>query len=137
MAHLKLNESKTEFIYFGSKHQLRKCQHKYNQHQWRNQKQIYQSNYLGSHLDEELKCSQQVQAKCKAAVINLCKIQNIRRYLTKDTCHQLVLSLVISHLGSGYVILSGCPAVTIELLQKVQNVSARIILNKHSRDSAA
>ena len=26
--HLKLNESKTEFIYFGSRQQLRKCQHK-------------------------------------------------------------------------------------------------------------
>ena len=36
----------------------------------------------------------------------------------------------------GNAILSGCPDVTIELLQKVQNTAARFILNKKSRDSA-
>ena len=82
-----------------------------------------------------LKFKQHVQAKCKPAVINLCKIQNIRRYLTKVLCHQLILSLVITHLDYGNAILSGCPEVMIELLQKVQNMAARIILNKHPRDS--
>ena len=71
--------------------------------------------------------------KCKAALIILHKIRNIRRYLTK-ICHQLVLSLTVSHYGN--VILSSCPNVTIHLLQKVQNMAARIILSKKIRDSA-
>ena len=36
----------------------------------------------------------------------------------------------------GNAILSGCPDVTIELLQKVQNMAATIILNRKLRDSA-
>ena len=135
-AHLKLNESKTEFIYFGSRQQLRKCQHKTVNINGENINRSTRVKYPGGHLDEELKFNQYVQAKCKAAVINLCKIQNIRRHLTKDTCHQLVLLLAISHLNYGNAILSGSPEVTIKLHQKVQNMAARIILNKHPRDSA-
>ena len=66
---------------------------------------------------------------------NLCKIWNIRRYLTKDICHQLILSLVVLHLDYRNVILSSCSEVTIELLQKVQNMAARIILSTHPRDN--
>ena len=72
----------------------------------------------------------------KAAVINLHKIQNIIRYLTKEMCHQLILSLAILHLDYRSAILSGWPEVMTELLQKVQNMAARIILNKHPMDSA-
>ena len=90
--------------------------------------------YLGGHLDEQLNFKQHVQVKCKAAIINVCKIQNIRRYLTKELCHQLVLSLTISHFEYGNAILSGCPDLTIEL-QKVQNTATKIILNKKLRDS--
>ena len=133
--HLKLNESKTEFIYFGNRQQLTKCHH--------NAINIYgiiinrstKVKYLGGHLDDQLNFKQHVQGKCKAALINLCNIQNIRRCLTKEICHQLVLSLAISHLDYGNAILSGCPDVTIELLQKVKNADARIILNRKHRDS--
>ena len=61
--HLKFNKSKTEFIYFGSRQQLRKCQHKITNI---NRGTIYRSTkvkYLRSHLDEELKLKQLVQAK--------------------------------------------------------------------------
>ena len=87
VANLKLNESKTEFMYFGSRQQLRKCQHKTINTNGETINRSTKLKYLGSHLDEELKFNQHVQAKYKVAVINLCKIQNIRRYLTKDACH--------------------------------------------------
>ena len=87
---LKLNASKTKFIYFLSRQQL----------------------------------------------IKICKIWNIRRYLTKEMCHQLVLSLTISHLDYGNAILSGCPDVTIEILHNIQNKAVSFILNKKPRDSA-
>ena len=63
--------------------------------------------YLRYHLHEELKFKQHVQAKCKATVINLCRIQNIRRNLTKDLCYQLILSIAISHLDDGNAIFNG------------------------------
>ena len=40
------------------------------------------------------------------------------------------------NLDYGNAILSGCPDITVELLQKVQNMAARIIPNKNPRDSA-
>ena len=89
-AHLKLNETKTEFIYFGSRQPLRKCQHKEININGETINRSTKVKYLGGHLDEKLKFNQYVQAKGKVAVINLCKIQNIRIYLTKDACHQLV-----------------------------------------------
>ena len=33
----------------------------------------------------------------------------IRKLLTRETCHQLTLSLAISHLDYSYAILIGCP----------------------------
>ena len=136
VVYLKLNESKTEFIYFRSRQQLKKCQQKTININCETINKSTKVKYLRSHLDEELKFKQHAQAKCKAVVINLCKIQNIRRYLTKEICHQLILSLVVSHLDYRNATLSGCPEVTTEFLQKVQNMAARIILNKYPGDSA-
>ena len=73
-AHLKLNESETQFIYFGSRQQLRICQHKTININGETINRSLKVKYHGSHLDEELKFYQHVQIKCKAAVINLCKI---------------------------------------------------------------
>ena len=73
-AHVKLNESKTEFIYFGSRQQLRKCQHKIININGETINRSTKAEYFRIQLDEELLFNQHVQAKCKAAVINLCKI---------------------------------------------------------------
>ena len=52
--HLKLNESKTEFIYFGSRQQLRKCPHKTVNINRETINRSTKVKYLGSHPDEEL-----------------------------------------------------------------------------------
>ena len=92
---LTLNESKTQFIYFPSRQQQTKCHHNTINI---NEEIINRSTkvkYLEGHLDEQLNFKQHLQVKCTAAIINPCKIQNIRRCLTKEICHQLVLSLAI------------------------------------------
>ena len=128
---LKLNESKTDFIYFGSKHQLKKCTFdKINI----NSETIQRSDtvkYLGGHLDQNLNFRKHVITKCKTAMMNIRKIRLIRKFLTTDICHQLTLSLAISHLDYSNAILIGCPDTTLNLMQKVQNTAARMILNKH------
>ena len=95
---LKLNESKTDFIYFGSKHELKKCTFdKINI----NNETIQRSDtvkYLGGHPDQNLNLRKHVITKCKVAMMNIWKIRLIRKFLTRDICHQLTLSLAISHL---------------------------------------
>ena len=69
-------------------------------------------------------------------MINICKIRMIWRFLTREICHQLTLSLAISHLNYGNVILIKCPDATLGLMQKVQNTAAGMVLNKHQSYSA-
>ena len=68
---LKLNKSKTNFIYFGSKYQLKKCTFdKINI----NSETIQRSDtvkYLGGHLDQNLNFRKHVITKCKAAMMNI------------------------------------------------------------------
>ena len=87
--------------------------------------------YLGGHLDQNLNLRKHIITKCKAAMMNIWKIRLIRKFLTRDICHQLTLSLAISHLDYSNAILIGCPDTTLSLMQKVQNTAARMILNKH------
>ena len=133
---LKLNESKMELIYFGIRQQLQKCTFdKINI----NNETIQRSNavkYLRGHLDQHLTFRKHVITKCKASMINICKIRMIQRFLTREVCHQLTLSLAISHPDYGNAIVIGCPDATLGLMQKVQNTAARLVLNKHQNYSA-
>ena len=124
---LKLNESKTEFIYFRSRQQPTKHHHNKININGEIINRSAKVKYLGGHLDEQPNFKQHVQVKCKCAIINLHKIQIIRRSLTKEICHQLVLSLLISHLDYSNAIPSGCADVTKELVQKVQKVQHNVL----------
>ena len=67
----KLSESKTEFIYFGSRQQLKKCT--FNKISI-NGETIQRSDtikYLGGHLDQHINFKKHVATKCKAAMINI------------------------------------------------------------------
>ena len=127
---LKMNESKTEFIYFGSKQMLKKCNISTVNI---NEEQIVRSDkvkYLGSLLDSTLSFHQHVIAKCQAANINLQTIRHIRKFLTRDTCQQLVQLLVMSHLDYANAMLSGIPKTLIKIMQCTQNQAARIPIGK-------
>ena len=86
--------------------------------------------YLGGLLNSTLSFQQHVIAKCQAANINLQKIRHIRKFLTRDTCHQLVQSLVMSHLDYTNAMLSGIPKTLIKIMQCTQNQAARITIGK-------
>ena len=63
-------------------------------------------------------------------MLNLLKIRAARKYLTRKTCAKLTISLVISHLDYANAILAGLPKVSLDQLQRVQNMAAKIVLNK-------
>ncbi len=133
---LKMNTSKTEFIMFGSRQQLDKC----------NIKQINIASdyievescirYLGAFLDETLTFKEHVKRKCRTAMLNYLKIKNIRKYLTKEATEIVVLSLVISHLDFCNVILYGISQSEIQKMQRIQNMCAKLVLNRGKFDSS-
>ena len=60
------------------------------------------TRYLGAYLDSELNFREHIKMKCKAVMINLLKIKATRKFLTKEACTKLTISLVMSHLDYAY-----------------------------------
>ena len=133
---LKLNETKTEFIYFGGKQQLAKTRRNTININGETIQCTNKIKYLGGHLDSSLTLKDHIIAKSKAATINIIKIRNIRKYLNQDICHKLVISLVLSHLDYSNSLLSGLPDSSINILQKVQNSEARLVLGRNAKYSS-
>ena len=133
---LKPNETKTEFIYFGGRHQLAKTHRDTINNNGEIIKCTNKIKYLGGHLHSSLTFKDHIIAKSKAATINIIKIRNIRKYLNQDTCHKLVITLVLSHLDYSNSMLSGLPDSSINMLQKVQSSAAKLVLGKNANYSS-
>ena len=106
---LKMNPDKTEFMLFGSTHQLKKVAvpsiNLLDQ-------TIEVTDYvrcLGAHLDASLTLSQHITIKAQAAMLNIKRIRSVRKYLTPEACEILVNGLVLSHLDYANSILVGLP----------------------------
>ena len=65
--------------------------------------------YLGGILDRELNFNKDITMKIRKAISNFVHIKSIQKYLTKQACTTLVLSLCISHLDYSNVLLYGLP----------------------------
>ena len=129
-----MNNAKTEFILFGSRHQLWKCT---TESLSANGEEISCSNcikYLGTWMDQELSFRQHILNKCRVAMLNIQQVKLIRNILNEDTTHTLVLGLLMSHLDYCNAIFYGLPDVDLKRLQRVQNVAAKLVLNKSCRD---
>lgn len=124
---LKLNSAKTELILFTSK---------------RNSVPIDSFNVsfggssiipsrcvknLGVHLDKNLSMQDNVNAICKSAHLNIRNIGKIRKYLTTAATKSLVHGLVTSRIDYCNSLLYGLPVSCMDKLQRIQNVSARLV----------
>ena len=131
-----MNAEKTEFILFGSRVQIDKCH--------TNSISVTDSvvpktpnlKYLGVYLDEQLTLKKHISEKCKVAARNIHFIRQIRCYLTIPSAQQLVQSLVMSHLDYANSLLVGLPACSLQPLQRIQNMAAKLILNLSKYDSS-
>ena len=122
---LKLNEAKTEFIYFGWPSQLGKCTTITIDVNGETITRSSITKYLGAHLDSVLNFKQHIKTKCKAAMFNPQHIHPIRKYLTRSASNKLMVSLAISHLDYANALLGGLPKCSIYQLQRVQNIAAK------------
>jgi len=91
--------------------------------------------YLGVTLDCNLSLYAHIKNKCKVACFNMYRIRKIRRHLSLDSCKVLMQSLVISHLDYANGIYIGLPQRSIDLMQRVQNMAAKVTLKRSKYDS--
>ena len=132
---LKMNTEKTEFIIFGHSKQLETC---VTQQINVVGDMIDRSScicYLGAFLDENLTLKEQVKMRLATSIRNFYKIK-IRKFLTAQATETLVLGLVISHLDYGNSLLIGCQQRTLDIYQKVQNMCAKLVLQRNKYERA-
>ena len=92
---LKLNPNKMEFIKFGqSQTEKSKVENINVCGRVIVPSKVFQ--YLGAWLDSQINLKHHATMKCKAATLNLRKIQSIRQFLDHSTCKILVGSLVLT-----------------------------------------
>ena len=124
---LKLNESKTEVMFFSSK----QCFQRIDGLTLNIGATIIAPKpsvrNLGVCWDTHFTMATQVKAISKSCNYQLRNISRIRHYITEDACRTLVNALVTSRLDYGNVLLHGASSSVISQLQRVQNSAARII----------
>ena len=92
--------------------------------------------YLGVRIDCHLNLQHFIAIKCKTAMYSIIKIRNIRKSLTVEVAHTLVLGIVISHLDYANALYINLPDVDINKLQRIQNIAAKLVLGSCKYDSA-
>ena len=132
---LKMNPSKTEYIYFGNNQQLKKCSEKEIDITGDLIVRSSTIRYLGVWMDESLNFKEHVTHKCQAAMLNLLRLRSIRHLLDTKMTAYLCLSLCMSHVDYCNSVLYGLPAVTTNKLQCLQNMCACLVLRKGKYDS--
>ena len=69
-------------------------------------------------------------------MINVRRLRNIRYALTIDTAKILSSALILPHLDYANAILYGLPKKTLNMIQRIQNITAKLVLQKKKSDSA-
>ena len=111
---LRMNSDKTEFIMFGSKVQLSKCE---TTSLTMNGSVIPKSDIirqLSVWLDSNLNFKHHIVVKCRSAMLNLQCIKLVRQFLTEEAKETLLLATVMSHLDYCNSILADLPDVGIK-----------------------
>jgi hypothetical protein len=125
---LKLNASKTEFIWLGSSRRLSSCAF---------QPLLIGGNTinpsktvrdLGVILDPSLSLSSHVSKLVSMSYYQIRQLRSIRRTLTMDSCHALVRALILSRLDYCNGLLGGAPAYLLDQLSGVLRAAARLVL---------
>ena len=126
---LKLNEDKTDFIIFSPK-----------QNQFTTKainvgaNKIPLSEYikiLGITMNRVLSMQKDISNRCKAANMQIRKINIIRHYLTESTSKTLITSTVLTRLDYCNSVYIGLPQKSLHRLQLNQNSAARTVQRIH------
>ena len=92
--------------------------------------------YLRAWLDQHMQLHDHIMKKCRTAMMNLQKIKFLCSLLTQESAHTLVRGLINSHLDYCNVIFTGLPKVLLKILQKFQNIAAKLVLGYNKYESS-
>ena len=132
---LKMNDGKTKFIMFASKKQLQKCVKTSIGVNRTTVKCSPIIKYLGTWLDQHMQLHDHIVKRCRTAMMNLQKIKFLHPSLTQQSAHVLIRGLVTSHLDYCNAIFAGLLKGLLKILQKVQNIAAKLVLGYNKYDS--
>lgn len=124
---LKLNESKTEVIMFGSIQQLTKVSLDCIPIGTADIRPSSKVRNLGVVQDTNMSMTAHVSRLCSSAHQRLREIGRIRPFLQQSTCEHLVHAFVTSRLDVGNALLFGINQEQINRLQRIQNSAARLV----------
>ena len=124
-----INDSKTEFLFVGSRHQLSKIAIDSITVSDSTIQPVNSVRNLGSWFDSNMSISIHFGKICSKAqaFYGLYKIRQIRKFLNPESTKTLVHSFVTSHLDYCNSLLFGVPKYQIDRLQKELNAAARLI----------
>ena len=116
---LLINDSKTEFLVVGSRHQLSKIAIDSIAVGDSTIHPVNSVRNLGSWFDSNMSMSVHIGKICSKAFYGLCKIRQLRKFLNPASTKTLVHAFVTSHLDYCNSLLFGVPKYQIDRLQKV------------------
>lgn len=89
---------------------------------------------LGFWFDRHLSLDIEIQNRCRVMLFHLRNIRSIRPYITQSACEKLVHALISSRLDYANALLAGLPKKKLNLLQRIQNMAARVVTNSRKSD---
>lgn len=131
---LKINDSKTECMFLGTQHQLRKVDLNVIKV---GQAEIHPSQSLrnlGVLFDPQMSMFDHVKNVSRKGFAQLKRIRQIRSYLDQRTTENIVHAFVTSNIDYCNALLFGAPKYVIQTLQRLQNAAARVVCGLHKYD---
>ena len=132
--HLKLNDSKTEFMVIGSPAQLKHLHTDSIKIGEATIASTSSARNIGAIFDSTLSMQDHVSSICRSCYCHIRNLGKIRSSLTKDAAINLVHAFISSRLDQMNSLLFGVPKYLIQKLQKIQNNSARIVSRSKRRE---
>jgi hypothetical protein len=132
--HLKLNDTKTEFLIIGNPRLTKQLNVSSIKIGDTDVTAACQAGNIGAIIDSELSMVPHVASVCKKCYFNLYNISRIRKFLTTEAASMIVNALVTSKIDYANAILYGVPDYLLKRLQLIQNNAARLVLRKKRHD---
>ena len=134
---LRLNPSKTEVIWLGSRSCLQHCPRSPQLVSGALITPSLQVRNLGVIIDSELSMTAHVNNLVRVCSFHLRQLRLIRRSLDFDAAHALIRAFIHSRLDYCNSVLTGVPDYSLRRLQAVLNSSARLLLQLPGRASVS
>ena len=126
--HLKMNDSKSNFIIIASKRMLKTLPSKPD---LKIGSVILKSEdavkSLGVFIDQYISMETHISNTCRIAFYHLCNIGRIRKFLTNESCEQLIHCFITSRIDYCNALFYDLPKRLLKKLQGIQNCAARIL----------